>query len=129
MPTDTLIAVLVCFQVKHFVADYLLQTSWILRGKGDMHSPGGYAHAGLHAIGSLPVLAIAGLGLIPIIVLAAAEFVVHYVIDFGKAKLSAQTHCGPTTRLYWAMHGGDQMLHQLTYVAMLYAAIRLTAAP
>ena len=35
MMTVTL-AMLLCFQVKHFVADYLLQPGWVLRGKGDM---------------------------------------------------------------------------------------------
>ena len=53
---------LLCFQVKHFVADYLLQPGWMLRGKGDMSGVGGYVHAGVHALGSLPAFLLAGLG-------------------------------------------------------------------
>lgn len=125
MQTETLILVLVCFQLKHYVADYLFQPAWMLRGKGSVRSPGGYAHAGVHALCTLPVLAIAGLGAVPILLLAAAEFVVHYAIDYAKSALSSRVHCGPTTQLYWAMHGGDQLLHQLTYIALVYAAIVL----
>ena len=129
MQTETLmIVVMICFQLKHYIADYLFQPAWILRGKGSIRSPGGYVHAGIHAVCSLPVLAIAGLGLLPMLLLAAAEFVVHYAIDYGKSALSARTRCGPTTQLYWAMHGGDQLLHQFTYIAMLYAAMVLRAA-
>ena len=32
---------LVGFQIKHFIADYLLQTSWIIAGKGKLSSLGG----------------------------------------------------------------------------------------
>ena len=128
MQTETLIAVLVGFQLKHYIADYTLQPAWILHGKGNMRAAGGYAHAGLHAIGTLAVLALAGLSFAPIIALAAAEFVLHYVIDYGKAKLSARIRCGPTTQLYWTLHGGDQFLHQLTYVGLVYAAIAFSAA-
>src|SRR5689334_7061112 len=89
------IGMLVCFQVKHFVADYLLQPGWVLRGKGDLRRGGGYAHAALHAVGSLPGLMIAGLGGSQLAALAAAEFVVHYTIDFSKASLSSRSLAGP----------------------------------
>jgi hypothetical protein len=55
-----MVVMLICFQVKHFVADYLLQPAWVLSGKGDMRRSGGYVHAGIHAIGSLPAFLIAG---------------------------------------------------------------------
>ena len=57
------VAMLLIFQVKHFVADYLLQPGWMLHGKGDLRKPGGYAHAGMHALGSLPAFFVAGLSI------------------------------------------------------------------
>lgn len=123
------IAVLVCLQLKHFVADYLLQPGWVLVGKGDMRKPGGYAHAGAHAIGSLPAYLVAGLGVVPILALMLAEFAVHYVIDYVKAGLSRRSHAGPTAARYWALHGADQLAHQLTYAAMTYAIMALTMTP
>lgn len=124
MMTLTL-AMLVCFQLKHFVADYLLQPGWILRGKGDLRCAGGYAHAGLHAAGSLPAFLVAGLGLAAILPLVVAEFAVHYATDYTKAGLSARSHAGPNTRTYWALHGADQFVHQLTYVGLIFFALAL----
>jgi hypothetical protein len=119
------IAMLVCFQVKHFVADYLLQPGWLLRGKGDVRRAGGYVHAGIHALGSLPAFLIAGPGAFATLALLAAEFIVHYLIDFTKAGLSGRGHGGPETRAYWALHGADQLLHQLTYAGLIFAALAL----
>jgi hypothetical protein len=120
-----MVAVLTCFQVKHFAADYLLQPAWMLRGKDDLYNLGGYAHAGLHAIGSLPALAIAGIGITQIFSLAVLELIVHYGIDYGKARLSVRHRFGPASRSYWAMHGADQLLHHLTYAALILAAFTL----
>jgi hypothetical protein len=110
------------FQVKHFVADYLLQPGWLLRGKGDMRRAGGYVHAAIHAAGSLPALMIAGLGAAQLAALAIAEFAVHYAIDFSKASLSSRSLAGPETQSYWTLHGADQLMHQMTYAALILAA-------
>jgi hypothetical protein len=122
------IAMLLVFQVKHFVADYLLQPGWVLTGKGDIRRLGGYVHAGLHALGSLPAFFLAGLGVMEIAAFAAAEFVIHYTIDHTKARLSRDSKSGPNTRAFWAMHGADQLMHQFTYAGLLYAALALAGA-
>src|SRR3954454_14721524 len=122
------IAMLLVFQVKHFVVDYLLQPGWVLRGKGDLRQPGGYVHAGVHALGSLPAFFIAGLGIAEIAAFAAAEFVIHYTIDYSKARLARNSKSGPNTRAFWAIHGADQLMHQLTYAGLIYAALRVTVA-
>jgi hypothetical protein len=119
------IGMLVWLQVKHFVADYLLQSGWILRGKGDLRKPGGYVHAGLHAVGSTPVYFFAGLSGGAIVGLTASEFVIHYVIDYSKVIYS-QSHQSSTNSLaFWALHGADQLLHHLTYSGLLLAIVLL----
>jgi hypothetical protein len=120
------IAMLVWFQVKHYVADYLLQPGWVLGGKGDMRKIGGYVHAGVHAIASVPAYLIAGLGAVEIVLFVVVEFVIHYFIDFAKAALSSRSTAGPTTWSYWAMHGADQFVHQLTYAGLILFAQLLT---
>ena len=119
---------LVWFQAKHFIADYLLQPHWVLTGKGDMRKSGGYVHAGVHALGSIPAYLIAGLGATGIGSLMLAEFVIHYVIDYSKAGMSSRSHAGPDKAVYWAMHGADQFAHQLTYAALIYVSLTLTGA-
>lgn len=118
----SLIGMLAWLQFKHFVADYLLQPAWILRGKGDLRHPGGYAHAGLHALGSLPALMMLDLNGVWIGMMMAGEFGVHFVIDHFKAIHAYKRPAAMTTRAYWAAHGADQFLHHLTYVGMLALA-------
>lgn len=119
----TTVAMLACLQLKHFVADYVLQPTWILCGKGDFRKIGGYVHAGGHALGSVPALMLAGAGVARVAILVLAEFVVHYLIDYGKALLSRHSRADATTRAYWAMHGADQLMHQLTYAGLILAAL------
>jgi hypothetical protein len=122
------LGVLACLQLKHFAADYLLQTPWIIAGKGRFDRPGGYVHAGIHAVLSMPALLLAGLDLPKMAALCAAEFVVHFAIDHGKALISRESNKGPTTASFWALHGGDQCIHHLTYLVMTAVAIGWAAA-
>jgi hypothetical protein len=120
MPLATLVvSMLVWLQVKHFVADYLLQPAWILGAKGDFRKPGGYVHAGIHAAGSLPALYFGGLDATRIALLVIAEFVIHYLLDHAKAVHGRKHPHGVNTRIFWALHGLDQLLHHLTYSAMI----------
>jgi hypothetical protein len=57
---------------------------------------------------------------------ALAEFIIHFAIDHSKAWLSRDSKSGPNTRAFWAMHGADQLMHQLTYAGLTYAALSLT---
>ena len=118
-----LIGLLAWLQFKHFIADYVLQPAWILRGKGKLLHPGGYAHAGLHALGSLPALAIVGQDGPGLTTLVAAEFVVHFVVDHFKAIHARTRPAAMTSRAYWAAHGADQLLHHLTYAGMLVLVV------
>lgn len=113
------VSMLVWLQFKHFVADYLLQPSWMLRGKGDVSKPGGYVHAALHACGSLPVYFFASLGGWQILLLAVIEFVIHYAIDYAKAVHGQRWPHAVSTKTFWALHGADQLLHHLTYSGLL----------
>jgi Protein of unknown function (DUF3307) len=125
-PAIMTILMLVWLQLKHYVADYLMQPKWVLFAKGDMRRAGGYVHAGIHAVGSIPAYLIAGLGLTDMAVLCLAEFIIHYVVDFIKVDLSARSKSGPDSTIYWALHGGDQLLHQLTYAGLIFAALSMS---
>ena len=111
---------LVGLEIKHYIADYVLQPGWILAGKGDVMKPGGYAHAGIHAAFSAIVLALLGTPLSLVAMLFAAEFVLHYALDFAKIHYSAGVHVDRRPARFWALHGIDQLAHQLTYAAIIY---------
>lgn len=115
-----LIGLLAWFQAKHFVADYLLQPAWILHGKGDLHHPGGYVHAAIHAVGSAPGLVLFGMDGAALATLVLGEFGTHYMIDHLKASHAQSRPAAPNSRAFWAAHGADQLLHAFTYTGMLW---------
>ncbi|MCB1444695.1 MAG: DUF3307 domain-containing protein [Rhizobiaceae bacterium] len=120
----SIIGLLVWLQVKHFFADYLLQSPWMISGKGHFGRPGGYAHAAIHIIGTAPALVYAGLGGGLTALILAGEFVIHFAIDHLKALESRARPESPNSARFWATHGADQLAHHLTYAAILFVTMR-----
>lgn len=84
-----------------------------------MH-PGGIVHSFTHALTTMFILMyfrpeMAG-------TLAAVEFFAHYLIDYAKMNINRIKGWTATTHNeFWQLTGLDQLLHQLTYVFILYA--------
>ncbi len=114
---------LVLIQAKHYLADFHWQTGEMIRNKGVYLHPAALAHAGLHALLSLPVMWLAGFGGAAfILVLAMAELVVHLHIDWLKSRLQ-EGRQDLSDPVFWKHVGLDQAAHQLTYAAMLAIAL------
>jgi hypothetical protein len=122
--TALFFGLLVGLEIKHYIADYFLQPGWILAGKGDVRQPGGYVHASIHAALSLLVLLAFGTPIGLAIALFAIEFIVHYALDYAKIHYSRGAPLATEPRRFWALHGVDQLTHQLTYAAMIYTVLR-----
>ncbi len=73
---------------------------------------------------SLVVLLVCGTPLWLVAALFVAEFVVHYGLDYAKIHYSLGIHVDTQPRRFWALHGIDQLTHQLTYAAMIYVVLR-----
>src|SRR5258706_5200606 len=93
---------LVLFQVKHFLCDFVLQTSYLYRNKGIYGHRAGFIHAGLHAIGSLPAILILTQtgGLVVLLVLV--EFAIHYHVDWLKLHIDRRFGLTIEQAVYWA---------------------------
>ena len=117
-----LLAMLV-FQIKHFLCDFVLQTSTQVRFKGVYFHPAGLLHAGLHALGSIPALLILTRSPELIGSIAVFEFLFHYHVDWAKARLDSDMRLNDTNNVYWIIFGLDQLVHQLTYIGMIYLAL------
>lgn len=102
--------------VKHFVCDFVVQTSYMIREKGQYGSVGGIHHAVFHGLGTWAVLFIF-VDTFSATVLALADSVIHYHIDWAKTKLSAC--CQMYGWAYWVWFGLDQLAHALTYIAIV----------
>lgn len=119
------LALVAALAAKHFVADFLLQSDRIIREKGLYGRLGGIIHVLWHGGMSLLVLMLFGLPPRVALVLSLTEMVVHYHIDYAKDAVSRRLRDTPADRRYWATFGFDQLLHHLTYVAMVAIALHL----
>ena len=104
--------------IKHFVCDFVLQSKWQVHQKGIYGAPGGLVHSGIHVAGSLVALIAVTAPVAVIVPVLIAEYVVHYHIDWGKEKVVRAFDWRDGAR-FWNAIGLDQLLHGLTYLAMV----------
>ena len=109
-------------QLKHSVCDGPLQTPRMV-AEGRYGLRGGLAHAGLHGLGSLLALFLFGLPAWLVLLLAAADSVIHYHIDFLKETLVRTKGWTTSDSYFWWTLAADQTLHHLTYIAMAAAVV------
>jgi len=123
-----MIILLILLHVKHFLADFPLQTPYML-GKGksgtDWILPL-IAHCLVHA--SLSALII-GIYRPEMIWIVSIEFLAHFIIDRLKVLYKLPVGQWPAEvrgqylAKYYTAFGIDQLAHQLTYVLMVYLII------
>ncbi len=115
---QAVVALLALFSIKHFVFDFLLQKPFHYENKGTYGHPGGLAHAGLQALGTVIALWVFA-DLIWCLLMAMFDFLVHYHVDWAKTNINAKYGFTPTDEKFWWLLGLDQLLHSLTYVAII----------
>jgi hypothetical protein len=104
--------------LKHFIVDFPLQKPYQYLNKGNYGHPGGILHSALHGVGTFiciwfffPSVAL---------VMAFADFLVHYHVDWAKVNINKAFNWGPTTHeQFWWLLGLDQLAHALTYIAIV----------
>lgn len=107
--------------VKHFIADFVLQTKYQYLNKGRFGHPGGILHAAIHSSATFLILQGFSDSVQLCTNLALVEFVIHYLIDFSKVNITKKFQLSPTNSdVFWMLTGLDQLLHQLTYIAMCW---------
>jgi hypothetical protein len=122
---DTLV-LLTLFQLKHFLADYPLQTIEMVREKGIYGRQGGIYHSLIHAVLTFGMLGLVDFTVFPVeytfaFGIAALEFVIHYHIDWSKMQMSKRF--STEDKGFWNWIGFDQLLHHLTYAGFVWILI------
>lgn len=117
---DTLL-LLLFLQIKHWYADFVIQTYMQTVKKGVWLHPVGISHSGDHVVFTYLSLLLFSVLVTPIdglsiILIGAAEGIIHYLIDFVKVKYGCKDNTKP---LFWNQFGMDQLAHQITYLAMI----------
>jgi hypothetical protein len=110
--------------VKHYLADFLLQTAWMVRGKEAR--TGWVAPLGLHLLCHAGLTLVVALAVKPALWwLALVDLAVHGLVDRAKALACRWGGWDPSRREFWWLLGLDQLLHQLTNIALAAAFVLL----
>lgn len=106
-------------QVKHWFADFVLQTYKQTVMKGVYGNLCGIRHSVDHVWTSFVMLVIFSLFFpisIPLLLgVVVVEGIIHYHIDWVKVKYGCKDNTKP---VFWSQFGLDQLAHQLTYLGM-----------
>ncbi len=113
-----ILALLFLFQLKHYYADFVIQTYQQTVRKGIYRDLIGISHSIDHTWTTMVVLMIYSLLVLPmsagtIVVVALIEGIVHYHIDWTKVRFGTKDLTKP---MFWNQFGMDQLAHQLTYL-------------
>lgn len=108
-------------QVKHWYADFWIQTYDQTVKKGVYGDPVGVSHSLDHMIWTVIALCIFSLfhSLDPALLLMISflEGFLHYHIDWFKVKYGIKDITKPR---YWREFGADQFAHQFTYLFIIW---------
>jgi hypothetical protein len=111
-----ILLVLLILQLKHFVADFIVQSPYQFLNKGKYGHPGGIIHAGIHSLASMLTFLIITPSIRLGVAIVVGEFIAHYHIDWLKERtVRRQKWVFPQSEFWWTF-GADQALHQLTYL-------------
>ena len=112
-----ILLLLLLFQIKHWYADFKIQTYMQTVKKGVWLDPVGMSHTCDHIWTTLVVLMIFSffhtLNPLVIIFIAIAEGIYHYMVDFTKVKYGCKDNTKPQ---FWNQFGLDQLAHQVSYL-------------
>lgn len=107
------------FRLKHFVGDFLLQTTWMATSKGRAGKEGYkalFSHTAVHAVGTLLIVLIFAPALWW---LGIVDFVIHSIVDRIKGKATISHDLKPKNTMFWWAFGLDQEIHNLTHIAYI----------
>lgn len=115
-----IILLLFFLQVKHWYADFKIQTYMQTVRKGIWLDLIGLSHTLDHVWTTLVALLVYSffysVSASVIIMVALIEGILHYIIDFVKVKYGCKDNTKP---LFWNQFGLDQLAHQVTYLGMV----------
>lgn len=109
---------MVLLQIKHWYIDFVDQSMDEVKSKGNYGEWLGIGHSLKHGIGTAAavVLSLSPLFLVEAVMLGLLDAVIHYHTDWAKMNYGNRDIQSPE---FWNHLGLDQMIHQLTYIAIL----------
>jgi len=103
--------------IKHWIADFVIQSEWQVSQKGTYLAAGGLLHAGIHGVLTALVL----MFFIPIlytaVIMGLLDMLIHYHTDYVKARFGTKD---PNTQMFWIQLGLDQLCHSAFYIWLVW---------
>jgi len=121
--TTLALSALLLFSLKHYLCDFVLQSQYQVQSKAIYGHGGGFIHAALHAGTSIVPLLVLTRSLPVIGTIVIIEFLLHYHVDWAKARVDERYGWTNQDKGYWIVLGLDQLIHQLTYLAITWIVI------
>jgi hypothetical protein len=116
-----ILALLLLLHIKHWYADFKIQTYMQTVKKGVWLDPIGMSHTLDHIWTTMVCLMLFSLyhpvAAGTIVLVAVLEGIYHYVIDYTKVKYGCKDNTKP---LFWNQFGLDQLAHQISYLVMVW---------
>jgi|TARA_B110000503_G_scaffold130324_1_gene203572 hypothetical protein len=107
--------------VKHAIADLWLQSTLTDSKHGtklELTKPRLWIHCSHHAVLTF-VIALLLVGIGKAIMLAALDFVVHFIIDYVKHRVAVRNGVTIKSQKYWEYATIDQIAHYTTYFVLV----------
>ncbi len=123
---QNVLIICVLLQLKHMLGDFFVQTERMLAGRGAYVHLGRMQHAGVHGVLTFLAFLTVGVSFSLALVLGLLDLICHYHVDWLKGAFSDKTDKGPDTSVFWRAFGVDQLMHQLTYIGLLWLWLALT---
>ena len=122
MVNNKIFILLIVFNVKHFFGDFVFQTSYMVLGKAKE----GWGFIKPLSLHCLVHVALSGAIIVCVdfrfLWLVPIEFVIHFIIDRLKSgpRYGGKFPMMKFPKMFWALFGLDQFLHQLTYIGLTW---------
>ena len=120
MTTLTLV-LLFLFAFKHFIADFVCQTTQMVIEKGQYGAFWGIVHSAIHGLMTFSILMFATKDITLSFGVSFVDFATHYHIDWSKQQLSRNYTY--TDKIWWFFMGLDQLLHYTVYYGIIWYEI------
>ena len=109
--------ILLLLLIKHWIADFVLQSDWQVSQKGVYGAWGGIIHSFIHGLLTAIIMSFV-FSIIPVALIAGVlDSVIHYHIDYIKARFGEKD---PNQQMFWTHLGLDQLCHYCFYLWLVW---------
>jgi hypothetical protein len=117
---DNIFVLLAMLVVKHWYIDFINQSVDEMTGKGIYGNAHGLMHSIKHGAATFLIMCCFLADWPFAVVIGFIDFIIHYHVDYIKVRFGTKDM---STSAFWAQFGLDQLVHNLTYIWIVWIII------